>query len=60
MLELSAESGPFTLSECFKGMGHTDNGEPEKKTKAFLFTGGRGQPVTPLHTRQQIGHNISR
>lgn len=33
MLELSAESGPFTLSECFKGMGHTDNGEPEKKTK---------------------------
>lgn len=66
MPELSAESGPFTRSKCFKGTGHTDNGEPERKgrrPKAFCFTGGRGRslwrPVTPLSARQRIGRNIS-
>lgn len=48
MQELSAESGPFTCPKCFKGTGHTDNGEPERKdqrAKAFLFTGGRGRSL---------------
>lgn len=48
MAELSAESGPFTRPKCFKGTGHTDNGEPERKDqrpKLSSFTGGRGRSL---------------
>lgn len=38
MPELSAESGPFTRPKCFKGTGHTDNGEPERKDQRLKLS----------------------